>query len=342
MRAACAIVTAIAVCALLACAAPRLPETTLRQAPTDFDWHLPPGFPAPSVPPENPMSTAKVELGRELFYDQRLSFNGAISCATCHLQRLGFTDGHRHAIGATGDAHPRSSMPLANVGYNSAFTWIDRKPHSLEEQMYQPLFNEHPIEMGLTAHEPAVLGRVRGDSSYRESFQQAFPGEPEPVSLTNIVRAIASFERTLISGRSPFDHYLFDDDAAALTPAALRGMHVFFGPRARCGTCHSGVMLGGTEAHYANTGVEAGARQKFRVPTLRNIEVTAPYMHDGSLPTLAAVLDHYSAGGLHRSPATDARIQPLHLTVGERVDLIEFLHSLTDREFLTDSRYARP
>jgi cytochrome c peroxidase len=208
--------------------------------------------------------------------------------------------------------------------------------------MLQPLFNEHPIEMGLTAHEPVVLGRIGGDPRYRESFQQAFPREPQPVSLTNIVRAIASFERTLISGRSPFDRYLFDDDAAALSPAARRGMQTFFGPRARCGTCHSGLMVGGTEAHYANTGVEQGSRQKYRVPTLRNIEVTAPYMHDGSLPTLAAVLDHYAAGGLHRSPATDARIQALDLTDGERRDLIEFLRSLTDREFLTDSRFARP
>lgn len=288
------------------------------------------------------MSAAKVELGRELFYDQRLSFNGAISCATCHMQRLGFTDGHRHAIGATGDAHPRSSMPLANVGYNSAFTWTDRKPRSLEDQMYQPLFNEHPIEMGLTAHEPAVLGRIAGDAHYRQSFQQAFPHESAPVNLANIVRAIASFERTLISGRSAFDRYLFDDDDTAMSPAALRGMQTFFGPRARCGTCHSGVMLGGTEAHYANTGVEQGSPQKFRVPTLRNIEVTAPYMHDGSLPTLAAVLDHYAAGGLHRNRATDVRIQPLELTEGERHDLIEFLRSLTDREFLTDSRFARP
>jgi cytochrome c peroxidase len=233
-------------------------------------------------------------------------------------------------------------MPLANVAYNSAFTWTDRKPRSLEDQMYQPLFNEHPIEMGLNTHEPVVLSRIGGDPRYRAAFQQAFPAEPQPVSLANAVRAIASFERTLISGRSPFDRYLFDDDAGALSPAALRGMRLFYGPRTRCGTCHSGLMLGGTEAHYANTGVEKDSRQRFRVPTLRNVEVTAPYMHDGSLPTLAAVLDHYAAGGLHRSPATDARIRPFDLTHAERGDLIEFLRSLTDREFLTDSRFARP
>ncbi len=333
---------AIAACLLAACAAPRLPETRLRQAPTDFDWRLPPGFPVPSVPADNRMSAAKVELGHRLFYEQRLSFNGAISCASCHMQRLGFTDGHRHAIGATGDAHPRSSMPLANVAYNSAFTWTDRKPHSLEEQMIQPLFNEHPIEMGLTAHESLVVGRIARDESYRQSFANAFADEAEPVTMPNIVRAIASFERTLISGRSPFDRYLFDDDAAAMTPGARRGMTLFFGSRTGCGGCHAGLTVGGSEAHYANTGVEKESRQEFRVPSLRNIAVTAPYMHDGSLPTLEAVLEHYMAGGLHRGSGTDARIRPFELAPDERSDLIEFLQALTDREFLADSRFAQP
>ncbi|HZF17994.1 MAG TPA: cytochrome c peroxidase [Steroidobacteraceae bacterium] len=332
----------IAACVLASCAAPRLHETHLRQAPVDFDWRLPPGFPAPDVPADNRMSAAKVELGRELFYEQRLSFNGAVSCASCHVQRLGFADGHRHAIGATGEAHPRSSMPLANVAYNSAFTWSDRKPHSLEEQMIQPLFNEHPVEMGLATHESLVVGRIAGDESYRRQFASVFAGDPQPVTLANIVRAIASFERTLVSGRSSFDRFLFDDDAAAMTPAARRGMTLFFGPRAGCGACHSGLMVGGAEAHYANTGVEQGSRVEFRVPSLRNVEVTAPYMHDGSLPTLESVLDHYTAGGRHRGPGTDARIHPFELSADERLDLIEFMRALTDREFLADSRFAQP
>jgi cytochrome c peroxidase len=332
---------AIVACLLTACAAPRLPETRLRQTPTDFDWRLPPGFPAPAVPADNPMSAAKVELGRALFYEQRLSFNAAISCASCHMQPLGFTDGHAHAIGATGEAHPRSSMALANVAYNGAFTWIDRKPRTLEEQMLQPLLNEHPIEMGLRSHESAVIGRIAGDDRYRELFAKAFPGDAASVQLANIVRAIASFERTMISGRSPFDRYLFDDDQMALSPDAKRGMSLFFA-RAGCGQCHLGLTLGGTEPVYANTGVERGSRQTFRAPSLRNIEVTAPYMHDGSLPTIEALLEHYSKGGRHRSPDTDRRIRPLHLSADERRDLIEFLRALTDREFLSDSRFARP
>jgi cytochrome c peroxidase len=329
-------------CALAACVAPQLRETQLRRAPTDFDWRLPPGFPAPPVPADNPMSTDKVTLGRDLFHDQRLSFNGTISCASCHAQALGFTDGHARAIGATGEAHPRSSMQLANVAYNSAFTWIDREPHSLEEQMLQPLLNEQPIEMGLRSHESLVLGRFAGDEHYHELFARAFPGDAAPVSLANVVRAIASFERTLISGRSSFDRYLFDDDQAALSSAAKRGMDLFFSKRGGCAQCHSGLTLGGAQALYANTGVERGTRNAFRIPSLRNVEVTAPYMHDGSLSTLDDVLDHYSAGGRFRSHDTDRRIRALKLSTDERRDLLEFMKSLTDREFLTDSRFARP
>jgi cytochrome c peroxidase len=338
MRAALVIVT----CLVGGCVTPKLPETRLGQTPGDFDWRLPPGFPAPAVPADNPMSAAKVELGRALFYDQRLSFNGAISCASCHRQALGFTDGRAHAIGAGGEAHPRSSMALANVVYNSRFTWIDPAPRSLEAQMLQPLLNEHPVEMGLRSHEATVIGRIAGDARYRELFTRAFAGEPAPVTLTNIVRAIGCFERTLISGRSPFDRHLFDDDRSALSPAARRGMDLFFGKRAGCARCHSGLTLGGTEAVYANTGVERGQRQPFRVPSLRNIEVTAPYMHNGSLPTLDAVLEHYSQGGRYRGPGTDRRLRPLGLSPDEQRDLIEFLKALTDREFLLDSRFASP
>jgi cytochrome c peroxidase len=338
MRAALATVA----CLLAACAAPRLPETRLRQQPTDFDWRLPPGFPVPAVPADNPMTAAKVELGRALFYDPRLSFNGAISCASCHSQALGFTDGRAHAIGATSEAHPRSSMPLANVPYYSAFTWLDRKPRSLEKQMMQPLFNEHPIEMGLSSHESLVIGRIARDTRYRELFARAFANEPDPVNLRSIVLAIACFERTLISGRSAFDRYLFDDAEGAMSPAARRGMDLFFGARAGCSECHSGLTLGGSEAKYANTGVERDQHDRFRIPSLRDVEVTAPYMHDGSLATLDAVLDHYSAGGRYRGPNTDRRLRPLKLSTGERQDLIEFLRTLTDREFLTDSRFAGP
>jgi cytochrome c peroxidase len=332
---------AIAACALAACVH-RLPETQLRRAPAGFDWQLPAGFSPPAVPADNPMSVAKVTLGRELFYEKRLSINGTMACASCHTQERGFTDGRPSAIGATGESHPRSAMALANVGYNTAFTWVDHKPRSLEEQMAQPLFNEHPIEMGLRSREREVMAQLGADDRYRQLFSQAFPNDTTPVRMPNIMRAIASFERTLISGRSAFDRYIFDDDQTALGPAAKRGMQVFFSRRAACAECHSGLTLGGAQAVYANTGVERGGRHSFRVPSLRNVAVTAPYMHDGSQATLVDVLDHYSAGGRYRSRATDSRIRPLELSSDERRDLVEFLNSLTDREFLSDPRFAQP
>jgi cytochrome c peroxidase len=294
------------------------------------------------VPADNPVTAAKVELGRALFYERRLSVNGTVACATCHQQALGFTDGRPHAIGATGEAHPRTAMALANVAYNNAFTWVDRTARSLEEQMAQPLFNEHPIEMGLRRQLPEVIEELRSDGRYRELFRRAFPAEAEPLRLPNIVRAIACFERTLISGRSAFDRYLFDDDQAALGPAARRGMELFFSTRVGCVACHAGLTLGGTRALYANTGVERDQRRTVRVPSLRNVQVTGPYMHDGSLATLDEVLDHYAAGGRYRSRYTDHRLRPLSLSTEERHDLVEFLQSLTDREFLSNPRFAEP
>lgn len=341
VRAALAAIALTLACALAACVE-RLPETQLRRVSGGFNWQLPPGFSVPLVPADNPMSATKVELGRALFYDQRLSFNGAISCASCHSPSRGFTDGRSHAIGATGEAHPRSSMTLANVAYNEAFTWVDRKPRSLEAQMLQPLLNEHPIEMGVSSHEGTVIARIAGDPRYRELFAHAFPGVRSPIELQNIARAIASFERTLVSGRAPFDRYIFDDDRTALSAAALRGMELFFSKRAACAECHAGLTVGGARAVYANTGVVRNEHQSYRVPTLRNVEVTAPYMHDGSQPTLAAVLDHYAAGGRFRSSDTDPRIRPIDLSAGERCDLAEFLRSLTDRDFLSNREIAAP
>jgi cytochrome c peroxidase len=329
-------------CALAACAAPGLRETQLRPTRGGFDWRLPPGFPVPAVPADNPMSDAKVELGRALFYERRLSVNGTLACAGCHQQARGFTDGRPRAIGATGERHPRSAMALANVAYNARFTWSDRRPRSLEEQMAQPLFNEHPVEMGLRSPASGAVRALAADRRYRELFRSAFPRDARPVRLANVVRAIASFERTLISGRSAFDRYFFDDDPAALDPAARRGMQLFFSARAGCSACHTGLTLGGARASYANTSVARGQRQAVRVPSLRNVEVTAPYMHDGSLATLEEVLQHYSAGGRYRSRYTDSRLRPIDLSPAERHDLIEFLDSLTDREFLADPRFAEP
>jgi cytochrome c peroxidase len=318
----------------------------------DYDWQLPRGFPPPTVPADNRMTPEKVSLGRLLFYETRLSISGQQACATCHNQSLAFTDGKARAVGATGELHPRSAMSLANVAYSPVYTWTDAGFASLEAQVLQPLLNEHPVEMGLKGRESQVLSELASDLRYREGFARAFPQDNSPITLANLARALASFERTLISGRSRFDRYVFDDERAALDAAAKRGMGLFFSERIGCGQCHFGINFSGPSVHaripqadpaFVNTG-----EGRFRVPTLRNIAVTAPYMHDGAVVTLAEVLDFYSATG-RGHPATaaqtanqDARLRPFALTSAEKQDLLEFLASLTDEDFLRDARFAAP
>jgi cytochrome c peroxidase len=225
--------------------------------------------------------------------------------------------------------------------------------------------------MGLKRDGKAAMNALSADAKYRAQFAAAFPGEVEPLSMEHIIEAIASFERTLISGRSPFDRYVFDDDQSALSASAKRGMALFYSTRVGCAQCHSGINFTGAivyaghtdaPALYANTGLydldgrgaypssdrglievthRAADMGKFKVPTLRNVALTAPYMHDGSLPTLDAVLDHYVRGG-HKNPLQDSRVRPLVLSQTERADLLEFLNSLTDREFVENPEYSDP
>jgi cytochrome c peroxidase len=337
-----------------------------------FVWQLPPGFPPPAVPHDNPMSTAKVQLGCQLFFDTRLSINDTYACSSCHRPELAFSDGRATAVGATGEPVRRNAMSLTNVAYNSAYTWASLRFATLEAQMVTPLFGIHPVEMGVRRDNPALLARL-AITEYAHAFQSAFPGEVEPLSMGNIVKAIAAYERTLISGRSAFDRYVFDDERDALTPAARRGMTLFYSSRGGCAECHSGLNFSGAlssqqvsaPAIFANTGLydvdglggypssDTGLREetgtpddmgRFRVPTLRNVELTAPYMHDGSVATLAEVVEHYTHGG-RRSASTptadkhkssrDGRVRPLSLTNDERADLVAFLTSLTDSEFAT-------
>ncbi len=321
------------------------------------------------------MTVAKIELGRRLFYDTRLSGNGTFACATCHQQARAFTDGRARALGSTGALHARSSMSLTNVAYNASFGWADPTLRTLEAQMAVPMFNEHPIELGLKGREAEVVSRFTVESGDRDRFRAAFPDDPSPVTLANIVKAIAAFERTLVSGDSPLDHYLYRDDKSAMSEAALRGMKAFFSTRLRCGECHGSFNLSGpvdfdgalkpgqkTELVFHNTGlydvdgrgaypaidrglVDITNRKtdmgRFRAPTLRNIAVTAPYMHDGSVPTLDATLSHYATGG-KRSPFRSDRVRGFRLSAGEKADLIAFLESLTDQGFLTNPAFAAP
>jgi cytochrome c peroxidase len=318
------------------------------------------------------MSEAKVRLGRRLFYDTRLSGNRTFSCASCHQQAHAFTDGRAHALGSTGEEHPRSSMSLTNVAYNASYGWADSGTRTLEMQIHTPMFNEHPIELGLKGREPEIVSRFTGSAADAAMFAEAFPGESAPVNFVNIIKAIAAFERLLVSGNSPLDRYLYRDERGALSPEAVRGMQLFFSDRLSCGRCHSGFNLSGPTDHDANpekvtptfhnTGlynvdgkgaypeIDRGLFDKthvpsdmgrFRAPTLRNIALTAPYMHDGSVATLEFAVAHYASGGV-KSPVKSEHIKGFSIGPQEKKDLIAFLESLTDKEFVTNPDFGPP
>src|SRR5262245_25197817 len=217
---------ALVVAAMSGCSrAEDAPRTTTPPAP--FTWTLPAGLPVPKVPADNPMTVAKVLLGRRLFYDTRLSGNQTFSCASCHQQAQAFTDGRGHAVGSTGALHARSTMSLTNVAYNASLGWADPTLRTLEQQMAVPMFNEHPIELGLKGRESEVVARFANSHEEVARFREAFPDDSAPVRLETIVKAIAAFERTLVSGDSPFDRYLYRDDKSVMSPAALCGMRLF-------------------------------------------------------------------------------------------------------------------
>jgi cytochrome c peroxidase len=357
-------------------------DTALSAANTSWKWALPANFPVPAVPTDNPMSEAKVALGRYLFYDVRLSGNGLQSCGSCHLQDLAFTDGLSQARGSTGETTPRSSQHLGNVAYHPTLTWANPSLITLEKQMEVPLFSESPIEMGVNdSNKDAILLRLRGTTLYPPQFAAAFPGEAAPVGWANIIKAISSFQRSLISGNSRYDQFTVGQ--TALSAAEQRGMDLFFGEKAECFHCHGSFNFNDQVVHastrvlekpFHNTGLYnlggSGAFPEpnrgvfelsglpadmgmFRAPSLRNVEVTGPYMHDGSIATLEAVLDFYAAGGRNISTgplAGDGRLNPLksdlvtliNLNAQERADIVAFLKTLTDHAFLTNPRHANP
>jgi cytochrome c peroxidase len=300
----------------------------------------------------------KAQLGRYLFYDKRLSVNGTQSCATCHRQELAFTDARAAAVGATGITHPRGAMSLVNVADSTVLTWSNPEVRSLESQALIPMLSETPVELGLHGREKATLDNLRRDPIYRDLFPKAFPDTRDPFTLPNVAQALAAFERTIVSARSPYDRYYYRGDRNAISEAAQRGEMLFFSdPVAGCFRCHSGPNF--TDGKFHNTalydvypepnrGVYEHTRNpadlgKFKTPTLRNIALTAPYMHDGSIRTLEEVLDHYAAGGRgHLNPNKDKRMNPIALTAQNRADLIAFLESLTDTELIRDPYFSDP
>lgn len=350
--------------------------------PEEYAWRLPDDMPAPVIPADNPMSTQKVELGRWLFHDTRLSANKTMSCASCHIQALAFTDGKSRSVGSTGELHPRGAMSLVNVAYASRLTWANPLLDRLEDQALTPLLGDNPVEMGLGSRPDDFSVLLKTDERYKALTKRAFPNDDDPYSLLNGVRAIAAFVRTIVSFESPYDRYIGGDDQA-LSDAAIRGMDLFFSEKLECFHCHGGFNFTDSTTHantrieqvgYHNTGLYnlgndgtypadntglydmTGERRdmgRFKAPTLRNVAVTAPYMHDGSVATLDDVIDHYERGGRRIEEgdnAGDGRLSPyksefirgFDLSENERKDLVAFLEALTDPVVLSDERLANP
>lgn len=339
----------------------------------------------PAIPDFNPPTPEKIELGRRLFYDTRLSGNQTQSCSTCHEQRLAFADGKKTPTGSAGQVLRRNSPGLANAVYHSTLTWANNGLLQLEDQLQVPIRGDNPIELGVSdGNVGEVLRRFDGDPVYAQLFRDAFPESPSSATVEKIVFALATFCRTLVSADSPYDRYQ-RGDGSALTEQQRRGLGLFNGERLECFHCHSGVNLtssyrdlrttpGTVRYPFFNTGLynvdgegsypphDQGLYDvtlrladlgRFRPQSLRNVALTAPYMHDGSIDTLEGVVRHYAAGGrnIQSGPfAGDGRTSPLksglvrgfQITDQELADVVAFLESLTDAGFVENPAFSDP
>jgi cytochrome c peroxidase len=296
---------------------------------------------ADTAPPENALTEARAELGRRLFFDGRLSRTGLVSCSSCHQQARAFSDPAPVSTGVDGRTGTRNAPALVNLAWSPAFFW-DGRAASLEEQAGKPI--ENPLEMDLPLAD--AVARVSADADYARAFATAYDGLTEQT----LRFALASFVRTLVSGGSPYDRHLAGDDAA-FGAAEARGETLFFSERAACFHCHpqgsltnggyfdNGTFVAGGDPGRQGITGRSGDLGKFKVPGLRNVAASAPYMHDGSLATLEDVVDQYDRGG-SGDAHTDPQIRPLGLTPDEKADLLAFLHALTDEIFLMDARFG--
>ncbi len=332
------------------------------------------GLPEVVIPQDNPQTVDKVRLGEKLFFDKRFSADGTVSCATCHDPAKAFSDGLPVAVGIKKLKGTRNSPTVLNAVYYTSQFW-DGRVKTLEEQAKAPFIN--PVEHGLKNHDP-IMKVIRADSEYVVQFKQVFGVSGEQITIDHVVKAIAAFERTLVSGNSPFDRYMYGGDKTAMSEAAIRGLEIYR-TKARCQDCHT---IGQTSATFTdnkfhNLGVGFSAIEpnlfeivekfkkakesgqdidesvltdkeaselgrfavtldvedlgRFKTPTLRNVALTGPYMHDGSLKTLEEVIELYDQGG-EENPMLDSGIRPLRLTDQEKADLLEFLKALTSPE----------
>lgn len=302
------------------------------------------------MPEDNPLTVEGIYLGRKLFYDKRLSDDGTKSCASCHLQSSAFADPEPFSQGITGERGTRNAMQVINMGWTPSLFW-DGRASSLEAQAFGPVVN--PVELNTTW--PEVEERIADDRLYPVLFHMAF-GEAG-VDSVKISKAISQFERTLLSFNSRFDRYFYGD-GAGFTESEANGYDIFFSERGDCIHCHAGPLL--TDNEFRNNGLDAmpldeGRKAftglgsdlgKFKVPTLRNIEYTAPYMHDSRFETLEEVVEHYNSGVHSDSPNLDPEMHNaslgLNLTESEKQDLVNFLKTFSDPGFLVNPDFADP
>lgn len=303
--------------------------------PDQYTLAIPTGFPNPSIPSDNQFSKSRVDLGKELFFDPILSFDSSIACVSCHAPAYAFSDTNKVSTGVLMRKGTRNAPAIINAAWLTSFFW-DGGVGTLEQQAIGPI--ENHLEMNNSILD--VVARLKKHKSYPAKFQKAYGRGPDVFTLT---RALSCYERTLVSGNSRFDQFRYQGKDV-LTAQEKRGMDIYFGEKAECFHCHGEYNLtdnsfksNGLYEVYADSGrarITGQAKDigKFKVPTLRNIAKTFPYMHDGSLRTLEQVVEHYNSGGKN-NPNKSILINPLNLTTQEKADLVAFLKSLTDEEF---------
>lgn len=304
--------------------------------------YTPQGFEEVFYPEGNEFTQERWELGKRLFYDPILSVDSTLSCASCHKQEFAFADNKDKTPGVFDRPGKRNAPTLANVGY-LPYVLFEGSVPTLEMQILVPIQEHNEFNHNIVL----IAEALNNNKVYKELSQKAYKRNPDAFVIT---RAISNFQRTLISGHSRFDQYNYQNDKQALSESEKRGMDLFFGDKAKCSQCHSGFQF--TNYNFENnglyeeyedigryhfTGMESD-KNKFKVPTLRNIEVTAPYMHDGSINSLMEVIEHYNKGG-ENHVSKNSLIQPLNLTSEEKEDLEAFLISLTDWTFINNPMF---
>ncbi len=324
------VIIGIALFLLAACQ----PEEPVSLMPFPLLMEVPEGFPDIPFPSENAFTEARWELGKRLFFDPIMSVDASISCASCHKPELAFSDDRAFSPGVAQRPGTRNSPSLANVAYHPYYTREGGVP-TLEMQVLVPIQEHNEFDFNILL----IAERLRADSTYYQMALDAYEREPDPYVIT---RALACFERSLISGNSAYDQH--ERGQKNLPPSALRGKELFFGERTQCNSCHSGFNF--TNYAFANNGLytnyedlgrfrltgQEQDRATYKVPSLRNVDLTAPYMHDGSMTTLEAVIEHYNSGGKDH-PNKSPLLQPLLLNDQEKEDLVAFLQSLSDPLF---------